>query len=219
MAMTYKVQQGDTLISIAATNGFRSWKRIWSDPKNEALRAKRANPQVLMPGDELFIPDLLDKPVDCATGKKHTFKLQKLPSFFSIRLVDETGTPYASAEYELEVEGKTVSGETDADGWISEEVPATAQRGRLKLWPDAARRDDVREWRVQIGTIDPVDTVSGVQGRLANLGYDPGGVSGVLDETTKQAIIAFQRHIGHPNPTGDLDDRTTKALTRSHNDH
>jgi peptidoglycan hydrolase-like protein with peptidoglycan-binding domain len=45
--------------------------------------------------------------------------------------------------------------------------------------------------------------ISGVQGRLRNLGYDPGEVDGVLGERTRAAIRAFESHNSLP-VTGDL---------------
>jgi N-acetylmuramoyl-L-alanine amidase len=218
MSTTYTVKPGDTLLSIAAARGFRDWRRIWDDAGNAGLRAKRPNPQVLYEGDEIQIPELFGAPRDCDTGKTHTFKLKMPAAFFAVRLVDELGQPYKSARWQLEVDGKSYGGTTDGDGWLSQAVDPRARYGRLKLFR-SDRDDDVCEWRVRIGSMDPVDTVSGVQGRLANLGFAPGQIDGYMSDETRQAIRTFQMHIGHPSPSGELDDRTRQALVDAQNEY
>jgi hypothetical protein len=44
------------MASIAAESGF-SWEFLWARPQNQQLRALRKNPNVLMEGDEVFIPE------------------------------------------------------------------------------------------------------------------------------------------------------------------
>jgi peptidoglycan hydrolase-like protein with peptidoglycan-binding domain len=60
--------------------------------------------------------------------------------------------------------------------------------------------------------------LSGVQGRLANLGYDPGPDRGFMTDETRQAILTFQRAIGHPSPSGELDEQTRQALVDAQNE-
>jgi hypothetical protein len=48
--------QREHLSAIGQQNGFRSYHTIWDQPNNADLKAKR-DPQVLFPGDQLFIPD------------------------------------------------------------------------------------------------------------------------------------------------------------------
>src|SRR4051812_23195035 len=43
--------------SIAHDFGFLNFETILNHPKNAELKKNRANPQVLFPGDEVFIPD------------------------------------------------------------------------------------------------------------------------------------------------------------------
>jgi hypothetical protein len=54
-------------------------------------------------------------------------------------------------------------------------------------------------------------TVTGYQRKLADLGYDVGGIDGVLSPQTREAVTAFQSQQGF-EPTGRLDQRTLMAL-------
>lgn len=62
MSKPYTVQPGDTLTGIAAREGYASWRDIYYDPENTAFRAKRPNPNHIMPGDVLILPGKADDP-------------------------------------------------------------------------------------------------------------------------------------------------------------
>lgn len=52
----YIIKRGDNLSRIAKQYGLKGWKKLWDDPKNEPLRNKRKNPNVIHPGDEVMVP-------------------------------------------------------------------------------------------------------------------------------------------------------------------
>jgi hypothetical protein len=52
----YTVKRGDTLSSIARQHGIGSWQALYNDPSNVAFRAKRPNPNLIFPGDQINIP-------------------------------------------------------------------------------------------------------------------------------------------------------------------
>jgi hypothetical protein len=54
--LLYTVVQGDNLSKIAQRFGLPSWKSIYQAPENEAFRHKRPNPNLIHPGDVIFIP-------------------------------------------------------------------------------------------------------------------------------------------------------------------
>ncbi len=56
MPITYTVEQGDCLDSIAFAHDFFP-DTIWNHPPNAAIRAERKDPNILYPGDVLTIPD------------------------------------------------------------------------------------------------------------------------------------------------------------------
>jgi len=57
-AETTSSQTGDSLYTIAKEEGFLNWRSIYDAPENESLRVLRPNPQVLLPGDVVVIPDV-----------------------------------------------------------------------------------------------------------------------------------------------------------------
>ena len=114
--------------------------------------------------------------------------------------------------YKLFVDGETIEGTTDGDGYVDCEIPPKASVGRLVLAPGTP---DETEVRVQLGHLDPVDEVSGVKQRLRNLCFDCGDHG---DEETPElgaALRAFQSKHGL-EPTGELDDKTRAELKKAH---
>jgi N-acetylmuramoyl-L-alanine amidase len=52
----YTAGQGDSTTRIAFRNGF-FWKTVWEHPENSELKSKRKDPNILLPGDTVFIPE------------------------------------------------------------------------------------------------------------------------------------------------------------------
>lgn len=211
MTSVHRVRQGDTLFSIAHAAGFRSWETIWSHAANAELRAKRSSPSLLFPGDEVHIPDKEMKPFACATRHLHTFRLRAATQRFEQDLRDEQDRPLASIRYELDVDGAKYPGRTDGDGHLVHEIPADAKRGKLDAWLREGAEELVLSWTLDFGHLDPLEETSGVQGRLANLGYDPGAADGQLSDATIAALQDFQSDHGLPI-TGELDDATRAKI-------
>jgi LysM domain len=186
----HTVSQGECVSSIAATSGF-TWQTIWEHANNAALRRLRKDPNVLYAGDQLFIPDLQTDPVACATGQKHTFVLQDAPTKIKLLLLDQDA-PRAGVPYSLQIDGVWTSGTTDGSGYVDHPIPPGAQAGQLIVGTGASK--DV--YQLQLGAIDPIETESGVKGRLLNLGF--GG------DDLSRSVSAFQKKQGLP-VTGALD--------------
>jgi hypothetical protein len=53
----HDVQQGETLLGLAAANGLESWEDILGRPENAELKKKRTDPGILKAGDRVFIPN------------------------------------------------------------------------------------------------------------------------------------------------------------------
>jgi hypothetical protein len=51
------VQPGENLSVIAHKYGFSDWRAVYNHPQNADFRRKRPNPQHVMPGDTVFIPE------------------------------------------------------------------------------------------------------------------------------------------------------------------
>jgi len=197
--MKHMIKQGDCILSISEEKGL-FWKTIWEHGQNAQLRRLRQDPNVLSPGDELFIPDKEIKEVSGATEQKHSFRRKGVPGRIKIRLLldDE---PRVSEGYVLEVDGLTVSqGMTDGDGFVEASIPPGARSGRITVG-DHPQMD---VYHLHFGTVDPLDTEDGVRGRLRNLGYD-------VDADFEAALSGFQRKEGLEE-SGLLDDATRQKL-------
>src|SRR5438046_1679636 len=73
MAEDYQVQRGDCINSIAFDGGF-FWETLWHHASNASLKSKRKDPNVLMEGDFVHIPDIIFKEELVATEESHRFK-------------------------------------------------------------------------------------------------------------------------------------------------
>ena len=57
MSRCYTVVRHDNLTVIARRFGLRGWRAIYDHPWNAAFRRRRPNPDLIHPGDILYIPD------------------------------------------------------------------------------------------------------------------------------------------------------------------
>lgn len=160
------IQQGDCVSSIAFERGF-FWETLWNHPQNATLKQQRRDPNVLMAGDVIHIPDKLARDEDAATSQRHCFRLRGVPAKLVLRLIDPEGKPRNNLHYVLTVDGSNQEGQTDDHGRITTPIPPGAQQAHLKLQdPQGAE-----EYDLPLGHMDPVETDSGVAQRLTNLGY------------------------------------------------
>jgi hypothetical protein len=206
----YEVRQGDCLSSIAFEHGF-FWETLWNHANNADLKQKRKDPNVLFPGDEVYIPDKKEKEVACASEQRHRFKRKGVPEILRIRFLDAEGQPRDGLPYVLDIDGMVLKGTTKDDGTIEEHIPPDARKAVITL--GTGDEEEVREFN--LGHLDPVTEITGVQGRLNNLGYHCGDEYGVLGEKTRRAISEFQADHGL-KATGELDDQTRKTLDKEH---
>lgn len=203
----HTVKPGDSMSSIADQYGF-FWQTLWNHEKNSALVPLRQNPNILMPKDQVFIPDKRQKEESGPTGKTHTFRLKGVPARLNLRLLDVYGQPRSGVRYTLTVDGKAVTATTGGDGLISQVIAPRAQQATLLLESGEAYQFD-------LGFLNPADSPSGIQGRLKNLGYYQQEMSGQLDGATQQALRRFQSDANLP-VTGDADQATQDALVSRH---
>ena len=183
----YMVRQGDCVQSIATERGLR-WETIWNHPRNADLRAARNDPNVLLPGDQLFVPDIQLRQEQGQTEQRHRFKKKGTPGRLRIRILDEGHRPLANAPYTLSIDGRLSNGHLDGDGFLNVVIPPDARSGRLTV----GTPPDTMGYELQLGHLDPIDRVSGVQARLNDLGFFCGPPDGTLNESTRAALRAFQ---------------------------
>jgi hypothetical protein len=202
------VVAGESVVSLSEKYGLFS-QTIWDAPENDELRAKRPDMNTLLPGDVVVIPDKREKEVDAATGKRHCFHRKGIPAYFRMQLYD-FGKPRRNEAYELVVDdAQTIRGTTDDQGMLETPLPARARKGLLTIGPDKHRL------QLMFGRLDPLDTVSGVQQRLENLGYPFGDAEGTLGDGTRAALQSFQQAQAL-KVTGEIDDATRARLRDLH---
>jgi N-acetylmuramoyl-L-alanine amidase len=186
MAWT-RASQGDSISSIASSHGLW-WRTVWDHAENADLKTRRGDPNVLKDGDRVFVPDCATKYEFGGTELRHRFKRRGEPEALRLQLL-YGGEEQALRPYHLDVEGTSFVGQTDAEGRLEHLIPVTARKARLEVDAEAG----TLVFNLQLGHLDPTDEIKGVQARLKNLGFDPGMKEGVADDTTRQAIRAFQQ--------------------------
>lgn len=188
----HPVSQGECLSVIADRYGFR-WQDIWEHGNNEALRRERENPDVLLPGDLLYIPALEERTHGASTGRRHRAQRSSAGGWISLRLLDPNQQPIGNRPYTLEFGGQTRTGRTDQRGDLEIRIPTHVFHATLRVDPDpAVEGGSPTHWPLQIGHLDPADYLTGVQARLNALGYDAGPVDGIFGPRTKGAVKRFQ---------------------------
>jgi hypothetical protein len=228
----HTVKQGEWLSKIAAKYGLPDWNIIWKDPHNADL-AKRRNPNVLFPGDQLFIPEPAVREESGATNTRNQYVAKTFSDYFELTLLYPDGTPVKNKKYTLHITDPPLTGTTDANGHFKHDNlnPDELHSGVLQF-PDT----NLSIW-IGLGNLNPAakgsgneiskynDGLSGIQMRLSNLGYDPGSTDGEYDDSgaipsvTRQAIAMFQlkeMNLPPEKATGELDDDTRNAIIGKH---
>ncbi|CDH44894.1 PGRP and LysM peptidoglycan-binding domain-containing protein [Candidatus Contendibacter odensensis] len=201
------VQYGECLDSISLKYGF-FWETLWNHGENSDLRSVRKDPFVLLKGDKVCIPDLRPKQENRPVDAHHRFIRKGMPSRLKVQLLEED-IPLADERYTLDVEGSVlISGVTDANGWLDERIKPNARHAILRLESGA-------EYRLDLGGLDPVTTLSGLQARLHNLGFECSAEKGKLGPLTEGAIRAFQGKHGLET-SGDPDEQMLSKLIEIH---
>lgn len=209
----YVIRQGDYLTKLAHTMGFEA-DSIWEHPKNEQLRQKRPNKNLLHPGDILWVPDAAEhRRLVIHEGTTNRY-VARVPGVYIAVKLQVGGEPLAKEPFRIMGLGEPIEGETDEKGYVRAGVPVHVREIEVYL----PERD--RTLRLRVGDLDPVDTVSGIKKRLMHLGYyQPTRVGveneGVDGEALVSALKSFQSDKGLA-PSGKVDEDTSKALTGDH---
>jgi N-acetylmuramoyl-L-alanine amidase len=193
MEKYHVVKQGDCLSSVAKRYGFRNYRTVYDHPKNAELRSKRPNPNILLPEDVVYIPENKLKEENGATEQQHRFVLKQERTVFRLMLKDSEEKPYANTPFELRIDNQIFQGKTDGNGKLEEKIKADAKFGEVTLYANENGESRILAIvPLELGHLDPIDAVTGVQARLSNLGFECGKVDGVLGKKTKEALRDFQ---------------------------
>ena len=204
----YQVQPGDCMESIAAATGFL-WQTLWNLPENAELKSKR-KPNLLLPGDQVTIPEVRIHEESCATDQLHQFKLAAKPSRLQLRFLDDKQQPRSGIAYALTIDGKTTNGTLDGSGSLSVPIAPNASEGSITL----QTQPDPETYPLSFGHLDPDSSATGIRGRLNNLGFSCAS-DGDWDADLQKALKRFQL-ANDLQPTGQLDDQTSQLLIGRH---
>ncbi len=201
------VSEGDSIPSIAHDAG-HFYETIWNHPNNAELKSKRKNPNILNPGDEVFVPPLRLKDFSRSTDARHTFTRRGVPAKLKMQLF-LMGEPRRNEPYTLILDDEIIRGTTDGDGNLEHFIKPNCKGGVIRL------NGGKEEYPVRVGHLNPIDTTSGAKQRLNNLGYSCGDESNEDSDKFREAIMQFQ---GDHNlqPTGEIDDATRSKLESLH---
>jgi Putative peptidoglycan binding domain len=216
MAKTHTVKVGENAVSIARREGFSDYRVVWGDDANADLRKKRPDPHLLIPGDEIAIPDPKLKKLTLPTQKNYRLVVHVPKQELRLRIRDRAGKPLAQSPYRLTVETlpKPFEGTTDEDGKLKAIVPVDASSAVLEI--------DDRRLRLRLKGLaamptDDDDPKVGVSDRLENLGYQaaPANDDKEQDGFPRIALAVFQGDAGI-DVTGELDPSTRDALKKDY---
>ena len=212
MAENYQVRQGECISSIAFEKGFFP-NTIWDHPNNAELKIKRKNENTLMPGDIVHIPDKRAKEVSEPTNSVYKYRLKNTPAQLRLQLLEDD-KPKANLPFTLVVDGKQISkpGEcTDSRGFVTAAIPPNSKTGKIELFDG----ENVIEYELKLGHLNPASEISGAKHRLSNLGFYEGALDENIDEEFKEALRDYQEHFGL-TVSGDLDQKTRDQLKQKH---
>ena len=202
----HTVERGESL-SLIGRRLRIPWKKIWEHAENAELRKKRGNPNILHPGDRLYIPDLKVHEVDCAPNRSHKFRTSGAV-WIRIAVVGLDHKPVSGVAYRFLFDDiKQPERKTNGKGIAEAELPSGVRDVQLRLpWATLP---------VRVAELAPAHTIRGIQQRLQNLGFDPGSIDGIDGPDTARAISEFQVQEGIP-VTGKPDQELIRRLRSVH---
>lgn len=194
MATVHTVQQGETLNRIARQYDFISGEKIYNHEDNAEFRALRTNPNVIYPGDQINIPDKEDKVVWGSTNQTHVFRVPRPQiDMFCVRIQNRAGKPWAGKRVTLTVGGQHIDAPIGSNGLIKVDLPdGNETTGELKIFMDPNSDEPTHQYDVQLGHLDPVEELSGVQARCNFLSFECGVADGIMGRRTRAGVKEFQ---------------------------
>jgi N-acetylmuramoyl-L-alanine amidase len=189
----YDVKQGDTLFQIAKTHGLDGAHSLYAHPENAGFRQLRPDPNLIFPGDVLYIPPPASEPFREAINTEHTFVMQQEREQLRIRVLAAAGKPIENRKLVLTVAGQSVTREAHETEALNLPLDSTsAGKGTLTVYDNNDAGVPIETIELVMAHLDPVDTVSGQQARLNSLNFEAGQVDGIMGEKTRAALVEFQ---------------------------
>ncbi len=202
------VAPGECMWTLAHDHGYDQ-DTLWA--ANAALKEQGRLPNVLAPGDVVVLPAKdAPKHEDARPGTRVTIEVTAVLPRARLWFQDAEGKPRSGLGFVARVvttDGteQVWEGTTDGSGGLDESVPADSRTLTvvLKVEPEP------QPFHFRFGHLDPLKTISGVQGRLLNLGYPCDKERGELGPVTRRSLRDFQAE--HELPSTGKDDDATRG--------
>lgn len=243
---SYEVSQGECIHSIAFDHGLFP-DTLWNHPDNAEVKSARKSPSLLMVGDRLTVPPLTIKKENRPNEARHKFKRKGVPAKLVLILMRQPeddrnaegtdpeaapdGTsqdpdpiepkasePWANAAWTCTIDGELSNGTTGSDGKIELSISPGARQGKLVVDSDKPTQ---RVIMLNLGGLEPPDSVKGVMQRLRNLGFAPGSgdppaAGDAAGEAQLRGAIEGFQVANDLDKTGKLNDATIDKLKEVH---
>lgn len=163
----FVIRQGDFLHRLAYGLGFDP-DVVWNDPRNDELRKARPNPDHLLPGDILYVPDQSQPDAQpLVTGSTNAFTADVPTTTLICQFVGAHPTDYASKAYTVQELPELTGLVTDGNGVVTLPIQVTLRTATIVF------TETGESFTLVIGGMDPLDTPTGLFKRLQNLGHIP----------------------------------------------
>ncbi len=216
MSITHTVQQGENLFSIAQKYKIADWRSIYTHPYNSEFARLRPDPDVIMPGDKIKIPDIKPKAAKVCTGQIHVFVVKRNVQQLKVRLLDDNQQPLRNVRAQFLVAGARKELIVDGSGICEVDIedPATAEVA-MDIFLDSEAPEPSHRYTLALSSLDPIDCISGVQARLNGLGYPCGAVDNLYGDMTKAGIQSFEATNAMPL-TGKITDALREKIQQQY---
>lgn len=213
---THCVDDGDCYLSLAGDYGVNPLA-IWQTKQNKSLFVDRKNPNVLHPGDEVYIPEEVHDGGIVGTRQCHTYRIHSPACDLRVRVDLSEITDAPSVDYKITLEtGAEHHGQVRNCGPNKPalfRIATSVKQGRLDIFLDPEDPDHTVSIDLGLGQLCPVDKSRGLQERLSNLGYEVGRIDGNPGPKTRHCVDQFRQEF---HVEGDDDASLYRALERAH---
>jgi len=183
---THRVKKGEWIGSIAAQGGHTSWETVWDHPKNAKLR-KRREPNLLVEGDRVWVPEVEPKELSGESETTHEFRVERDKSRLRIGFIEMQ----VYLDLFGPIEYKLTAGKHEQEGQITTEGQEIEIPLGLAV-EEATLTLDGWQCLLDVGRLDPIKRLSGMQARIANLGWEVGPIDNLIGKRTRRGTRDFQ---------------------------
>jgi N-acetylmuramoyl-L-alanine amidase len=193
MTQQHTVAQGETLLRIAKQYGYQTSKALYNHPSNAEFKALRPDPNLIYPGDKITIPPKKEKFIPLRTNSINSFVVQNEKEYFRLQIIHEDGDDITGKRIVITIGSQTIDTVLPSNGLIEVELnESDSLTGQVDLYLKEDQNSPSESFTAQVGHLDPIDTLSGVQARCNLLGFDCGTVDGINGSKTKAGVRDFQ---------------------------